>query len=116
FSPCASDNKLNNPKSVLSECSCERNSKRSFVGELSNVFVLGTGLSFIFNSGLFPLFHQSLNRFADRFLSNCEPFQMLPGGGIDANGKWKRKIKTDKYLFAVKALSKVFRAKFVALL
>ena len=41
---------------------------------------------------------------------------IIPGGGIDANGKWKRKIKTDKYLFAVKALSKVFRAKFVALL
>src|SRR5690606_15012761 len=29
---------------------------------------------------------------------------------------WKRKIKTDKYLFAVKALSKVFRAKYIALL
>src|SRR5690606_30893152 len=41
---------------------------------------------------------------------------IIPGGGIDANGKWKRKIKTDKYLFAVKALSKVFRAKYVALL
>ncbi len=41
---------------------------------------------------------------------------IVPGGGIDANGKWKRKIKTDKYLFAVKALSKVFRAKYVALL
>ncbi|RRT86258.1 IS91 family transposase, partial [Empedobacter falsenii] len=41
---------------------------------------------------------------------------IVPGGGIDANGKWKRKIKTDKYLFAVKALSKVFRAKYVAFL
>ncbi|MGV0928076.1 IS91 family transposase [Empedobacter sp. ULE_I145] len=41
---------------------------------------------------------------------------IVPGGGIDNNGKWRRKIKTDKYLFAVKALSKVFRAKYVALL
>src|SRR5690606_27941671 len=41
---------------------------------------------------------------------------IVPGGGIGANGNWKRKIKTDKYLFAVKALSKVFRAKYVALL
>ena len=41
---------------------------------------------------------------------------IVPGGGIDANGKWKRKMKTDKYLFAVKALSKVFRAKYVAFL
>lgn len=41
---------------------------------------------------------------------------IIPGGGIGANGNWKRKIKTDKYLFAVKALSKVFRAKYVALL
>src|SRR5690606_8383010 len=39
---------------------------------------------------------------------------IIPGGGIGANGNWKRKIKTDKYLFAVKALSKVFRAKYVA--
>ena len=41
---------------------------------------------------------------------------IVPGGVIGSNGNWKRKIKTDKYLFAVKALSKVFRAKYVALL
>jgi hypothetical protein len=39
---------------------------------------------------------------------------IVPGGGIDADGKWKRKLRSDKYLFAVKALSKVFRAKYVA--
>lgn len=39
---------------------------------------------------------------------------IVPGGGIGQNGKWKRKIRTDKYLFSVKAMSKVFRAKFVA--
>ena len=39
---------------------------------------------------------------------------IVPGGGIDQNEKWKRKIRTDKYLFSVKAMSKVFRAKFVA--
>ena len=38
---------------------------------------------------------------------------IVPGGGIEENGKWKRKLKTDKYLFCVKALSKVFRAKVV---
>lgn len=41
---------------------------------------------------------------------------IVPGGGINAQGKWRRKVRTDKYLFPVKAISKVFRAKFVALL
>jgi hypothetical protein len=40
---------------------------------------------------------------------------IVPGGGIDKNGKWQN-IRTDgKYLFPVKALSKVFRAKYVSL-
>lgn len=39
---------------------------------------------------------------------------IIPGGGIDEKGKWKRKNRTDKYLFSVKAMSKVFRAKFVS--
>lgn len=38
---------------------------------------------------------------------------IVPGGGIDSNGKWKPQLRSDKYLFAVKALSKVFRAKYV---
>ena len=37
---------------------------------------------------------------------------IVPGGGITKQGKWRPKIKTDKYLFSVKAMSKVFRAKF----
>lgn len=41
---------------------------------------------------------------------------IVPGGGIDENGKWRGKIKADKYMFSVLALSKVFRAKYVALL
>ncbi len=41
---------------------------------------------------------------------------IVPGGGINKQGKWRKKIRTDKYLFPVKAMSKVFRAKFVALL
>jgi hypothetical protein len=41
---------------------------------------------------------------------------IVPGGGIDSNGKWKN-IRTDgRFLFPVKALSSVFRAKYVALL
>ena len=37
---------------------------------------------------------------------------IVPGGGVDENGAWKN-IKNDgKFLFSVKALSKVFRAKF----
>jgi len=41
---------------------------------------------------------------------------IVPGGGMDKNGKWKN-IRTDgKYLFPVKALSKVFRAKYVSYL
>jgi hypothetical protein len=41
---------------------------------------------------------------------------IVPGGGVDSNGVWQKQIRTSKYLFAVKALSKVFRAKYVALL
>jgi hypothetical protein len=41
---------------------------------------------------------------------------IVPGGGTDRNGKW-RNIRTDgKFLFPVKAMSKVFRAKYVSLL
>lgn len=38
---------------------------------------------------------------------------IVPGGGIDKQGKWQRQLRSDKYLFPVKALSKVFRAKYV---
>lgn len=39
---------------------------------------------------------------------------IVPAGGVNRDGKWKN-IRTDgKYLFPVKALSKVFRAKYVA--
>ena len=38
---------------------------------------------------------------------------IVPGGGIDQNGQWKKQLRSDKYLFPVKALSKVFRAKYV---
>jgi hypothetical protein len=41
---------------------------------------------------------------------------IVPGGGIDKNGQWQN-IRTDgKFLFPVKALSKVFRAKYCSLL
>lgn len=38
---------------------------------------------------------------------------IVPGGGVDKNGKWQKQIRSNKYLFSVKALSKVFRAKYV---
>lgn len=38
---------------------------------------------------------------------------IVPGGGIDKNGKWQKQTRSNKYLFSVKALSKVFRAKYV---
>ena len=41
---------------------------------------------------------------------------IVPGGGTDKNGRWKHFRMDGKYLFPVKALSKVFRAKFVSLL
>lgn len=37
---------------------------------------------------------------------------IVPGGGIDKNGQWKNIRADGKFLFHVKALSKVFRAKF----
>lgn len=38
---------------------------------------------------------------------------IVPGGGITKNNKWKTARSKGKYLFPVKAMSKVFRAKFV---
>lgn len=38
---------------------------------------------------------------------------IVPGGGIGANGKWKQAKNKGKYLFPVKQVSKVFRARFV---
>lgn len=38
---------------------------------------------------------------------------IVPGGGITASGKWKLARGKGKYLFPVKAMSKVFRARFV---
>lgn len=38
---------------------------------------------------------------------------IVPGGGIGGNGKWKYAKSKGKYLFPVKAMSKVFRARFV---
>ncbi len=39
---------------------------------------------------------------------------IVPGGGIDSTGKWRPQLRSDKYLFPVKALSRVFRARYVA--
>ena len=37
---------------------------------------------------------------------------IVPGGGVDENGKWQNMRSDGKFLFPVKALSKVFRAKY----
>ncbi|MDV4115329.1 IS91 family transposase, partial [Elizabethkingia anophelis] len=37
---------------------------------------------------------------------------IVPGGGVNENGAWKNIRSDGKFLFSVKALSKVFRAKF----
>lgn len=39
---------------------------------------------------------------------------IVPGGGITKSGKWKSVKSKDKYLFDVKEMSKVFRAKYVS--
>jgi hypothetical protein len=38
---------------------------------------------------------------------------IVPGGGVDRQGKWIQQLRSNKFLFPVKALSKVFRAKYV---
>ncbi|MBK9639174.1 MAG: transposase [Bacteroidetes bacterium] len=38
--------------------------------------------------------------------------RVVPGGGLTKAGNWKGKIKR-RYLFPVKAMSKVFRAKYM---
>jgi hypothetical protein len=37
---------------------------------------------------------------------------IVPGGGVDKNAQWKNSQVDGKFLFPVKALSKVFRAKY----
>ncbi len=39
---------------------------------------------------------------------------IVPGGGVTASGKWKHARSNGKFLFPVKAMSHVFRARFVA--
>jgi len=39
---------------------------------------------------------------------------IVPGGGVDKNGQWQNSRTDGKFLFPVKALSKVFRAKYCA--
>ncbi len=41
---------------------------------------------------------------------------IVPGGGISKSGNWKTARSDGKYLFNVKAMSKVYRGKFIALL
>lgn len=41
---------------------------------------------------------------------------IVPGGGVGKSGKWKTAKNKGKYLFNVKSMSRVFRAKYVALL
>lgn len=41
---------------------------------------------------------------------------IVPAGGISKNGEWKQVKKNGKFLFPVKAMSKVFRAKYAAAL
>jgi hypothetical protein len=41
---------------------------------------------------------------------------IVPGGGVTSSGKWKPARSKGKFLFPVKAMSKVFRARFVATL
>jgi len=41
---------------------------------------------------------------------------IVPGGGLTASGKWKPVRSNGKFLFPVKAMSQVFRARFVATL
>ena len=41
---------------------------------------------------------------------------IVPAGGLTQQGKWRSARSKGKFLFPVKAMSKVFRAKFVALL
>ena len=41
---------------------------------------------------------------------------IVPGGGLNKQGKWKTAKTNGKYLFSVKAMSKVFRARFLAAL
>ena len=39
---------------------------------------------------------------------------IVPAGGLDENGKWKDTRTKGKYLFPIRAMSKVYRARFVA--
>jgi hypothetical protein len=38
----------------------------------------------------------------------------VPGGGLSKSGAWKKAKDDGKYLFNVKSMSQVFRAKYIA--
>jgi len=68
------------------------------------------------NRGITPGMITVLHTWGQRLNLHPHLHCIVPGGGMDKNGKW-RNIRSDgKFLFPVKALSKVFRAKYVSML
>jgi hypothetical protein len=62
------------------------------------------------NSGMIAILHTWGQNLSLHPHLHC----IVPGGGIAKSGKWKLAKSKGKYLFPVKAMSKVFRAQFVA--
>ncbi len=61
------------------------------------------------NSGMIAILHTWGQNLSLHPHLHC----IVPGGGISRSGKWKSARNKGKYLFPVKAMSKVFRAQFV---
>lgn len=61
------------------------------------------------NSGMIAILHTWGRNLSLHPHLHC----IVPGGGISRSGKWKSAGNKGKYLFPVKAMSKVFRARFV---
>ena len=55
-----------------------------------------------------------LHTWGQQFMLHPHIHCIVPGGGIDENGKWKNTHSQGNYLFPIKEIKKVYRAKFVA--
>lgn len=66
------------------------------------------------NQGLQPGMIAVLHTWGQNISLHPHLHCIVPAGGTDKKGQWQSAGRSKKYLYSVKAMSKVFRAKFVA--
>ena len=68
------------------------------------------------NGNDFCFAYWAVRRFGQNLSLHPHIHCIVPGGGVDGTGNWQSIRSDGKFLFSVKALSKVFRAKYVGIL